>query len=386
MIQSNLIPALDPNPLPAPYWVFKLLLIVTFFLHIVAMNFMLGGAVLALGAKWRSKHLPHGNRMFFDVAKKLPSLLPATITLGIAPLLFVQVLYGQFFYTSSIVMAWPWFLVLVMLTAAYYGFYYVSLRGGRQMGKAGGVMLLSAILVFLIGFLFSNNLTLSQTPSRWGAKYFAHPSGWSLNLSEPTLIPRFLHFFVAAVAVGGIFLVFVALANWKRDREYAQQALEFGGKAFMYATMAQIVVGLIFLISQPRDLRMVFMGDNPLATTLLLVGITGAIAAIFLMSGALRTQNLRVAAFVVPGILAVVILCMVVMRDILRDAYLQPWFNPGQFAVKTQWSVFPLFLGLFVAGVILWLVMLARYGLFRGLLGGKQGPSPSADSQAARQP
>ena len=57
MIQSNLIPALDPNPLPAPYWVFKLLLVVTFFLHILAMNFMLGGAVLALGAKWRSKHL-----------------------------------------------------------------------------------------------------------------------------------------------------------------------------------------------------------------------------------------------------------------------------------------------------------------------------------------
>ncbi len=386
MMQPNLIPTLDPNPLPAPYWVFKLLLVVTFILHIVAMNFMLGGAVLALGAKWRSKRLAHGNRMFLDVAKKLPSLLPATITLGIAPLLFVQVLYGQFLYTSSIVMAWPWFLVLVMLTAAYYGFYYVSFRSGQQMSRAGGVMLSSVILVFLIGFLFSNNLTLSQTPSRWGGKYFVHPSGWNLNLSEPTLIPRFLHFFVAAVAVGGIFLVFVAFANWKRDREYAQQVLAFGGKAFMYATMAQIVVGLIFLVSLPRNLRMLFMGDNALATTLNLVGIIGAFAAIFLMSGALRNNNLRVAAYLVPGILAVVILCMSVMRDILRDAYLQPWFHPGQFVVKTQWSVFPLFLALFVAGVILWLVMLARYGLFRSLFGGRKGQSLSADSQAAGQP
>ena len=66
--------------------------------------------------------------MFFDVAKKLPVLLPATITLGIAPLLFVQVLYGQYFYTSSIIVAWPWFLVLVLLTVAYYGFYYVSFQ------------------------------------------------------------------------------------------------------------------------------------------------------------------------------------------------------------------------------------------------------------------
>jgi hypothetical protein len=93
-----------------------------------------------------------------------------------------------------------------------------------------------------------------------------------------------------------------------------------------------------------------------------------------------------VAAYLVPGILAVVILCMSVMRDILRDAYLKPWFNSGQFAVKTQWSVLPLFLALFVAGVILWLVMLARYGLFRGWFGGRNGQSPSVDSQAAGQP
>jgi hypothetical protein len=31
---------------------------------------------------------------------------------------------------------------------------------------------------------------------------------------------------------------------------------------------------------------------------------------------------------------------------------------------KTQWSVFPIFLALFVAGVILWFMMLKRYGLF----------------------
>lgn len=229
-------------------------------------------------------------------------------------------------------------------------------------------MLGSVILIFLIGFLFSNNLTLSQAPARWATKYFADPGGWNLNLTEPALIPRFLHFFTAAVAVGGIFLVFLALANWKRDREYARQVLQFGGKAFMYATMAQFVVGLIFLVSLPRGLRMLFMGDSPMATTLLLVGITGGIAAIFVMSGALRNENIRAAALYTPGVLAVTIACMAVMRDLLRDAYLSPYFHAGQFAVATQWSVLPLFLALFVAGVILWLVMMRRYGL----LGGKK--------------
>ncbi len=365
MMQSNLIPVLDPIPLPAPYWVFKLLLIVTFFLHILAMNFMLGGAVLALVSKWRSRKQKNGNRVFFDIAKKLPVLLPATITLGVAPLLFVQVLYGQFFYTSSIIMAWPWFLVLVLLTIAYYGFYYVSFDGRKHPGSAGRVMLFSVVLVFLIGFVYSNNITLSLVPSRWGAKYFANPSGWHLNLSEPTLIPRFLHFFTAAVAVGGLLLVFVALANWQRDREYARQVLQFGGKAFVYATMAQFLVGVWFLVSLPREMLMLFTGENPVATTLLLVAVFGASAAIFMMSDALRKENIRVAAYYVPSLMAVIILIMCIIRDILRDAYLKPYYHPERLVVHTQWSVFPLFLVLFLGAVVLWLVMLKRYGLFR---------------------
>lgn len=364
MMDPNLIPTLDPNPLPAPYWVFKLLLLVTFFLHILAMNFILGGAALALAARWRSKGSDHGSRMFVDISKKLPSLLPATITLGIAPLLFVQVLYGQFFYTSSIIMAWPWFLVLVFLTIAYYGFYYASFQSGQHPGKAGRVMLFSVILIFIIGFVYSNNLTLSQTPSRWSEKYFADPAGWNLNLSEPTLIPRFLHFLVAAVAVGGLLLVFMALAKWKRDGKYARSLLQFGGKAFMYATMAQFLGGIWFLASVPRDMRMLFLGDNTLATILLVVGVAGGIGAIFLMAEALRKENIRLAAYYVSGITGVVILSMSVMRDVLRDAYLKPYFHPEQFVVKTQWSVFPLFLALFIGGVILWFVMLKRYGLF----------------------
>jgi hypothetical protein len=257
-------------------------------------------------------------------------------------------------------------MVLVLLTIAYYCFYYASFQSVQHAGRVGKALLFSVILVFIIGFVYCNNLTLSETPSRWAGKYFADPGGWNLNLSEPTLFPRYLHFMVAAVAVGGLFLVFVALANWKRDGEYARQVLQFGGKAFMYATMAQIVVGVLFLISLPRDLRMLYMGDNPLATALLLVGIAGGIGAIFLMSDALRKENIRAAAFYVPGITVVVILSMSVMRDILRDAYLKPYFHPEEFAVKTQWSVFPLFLALFIAGVILWFVMLKRYGLFGG--------------------
>jgi hypothetical protein len=98
------------------------------------------------------------------------------------------------------------------------------------------------------------------------------------------------------------------------------------------------------------------------------VGVVGGLASIFLMSDALHRENIRMAAVVVPAITVVVIASMCVMRDILRDAYLKPYYQPGQFAVQTQSSVLALFLGLFVAGVALWLAMLWRYGA----LGGKK--------------
>jgi len=360
----NFIPTADPNPLPAPYWVLKLLLMVTFYLHILAMNFLMGGAVLALLGRWRAGNPAFAVRSFFDVGRKLPSLAASTITLGIAPLLFLQVIYGQYFYTSSIVMAWPWLLLLAMLTLAYYGFYFAAGQNEASIGRAGWILAVSLVLIFSIGFLFTNNLTLSQTPERWPAKYFNNPSGWNLNLTEPTLIPRYLHFFTAAIAVGGLFLVLIGLKKWKGEPEYARYVFQFGGNAFRYATMAQFLVGTWFLVSLPREKRMLFLGDSTLATALLLVAVAGAVGAIVVVGKALERGDVRLGAYAGSGLTAVVILCMSVMRDILRDAYLAPYFHPGEFAVKTQWAVFPLFLALFVAGVVFWLLMLKRYGLF----------------------
>ncbi len=316
--------------------------------------------LIALVAKWHPRNRKNGNRMFSDVARKLPVLLPAVITLGVAPLLFVQVLYGQFFYTSSIIVAWPWFFVLVLLAAGYYGFYFVSYRKDRHPRWASLVLLLSVVFIFIIAFPFTNNLTLSQNAAHWGAKYFADPAGWNLNLSEPTLIPRYLHFMIAAVALGGILLVLMAWSRWKKDREYARDVIHLGGKTFMYATMAEFLVGVWSLIALPRQTSHLFLGGNALATILLGIGVGGAIVAIVLMARALRNENIRLAGYSVLGIMSGVILSMVAIREILRLAYLEPYFHPEQFAAKTQWSVFPLFLAVFLAGVILWFVMLKR--------------------------
>ena len=148
----------------------------------------------------------------------------------------------------------------------------------------------------------------------------------------------------------------------------------FGGKAFEYATMAQFAVGFWFLVSLPRDQRTLFLGDNSLATLLLVIGIAGAAAAIMVVARPLRQDDYRMGALGGTATTAVVVLVMAVMRDILRDAYLKPYFHPERFVVQTQWTVLPLFLAVFLGGVALWLVMLRRYPFTATL---KSGPARS---------
>ena len=46
MTQQIIIPEPDPIPLPAPDWLLKFLLVLTLILHIIAMNFALGGGII----------------------------------------------------------------------------------------------------------------------------------------------------------------------------------------------------------------------------------------------------------------------------------------------------------------------------------------------------
>lgn len=356
----DFLPAVDPMPLPAPYWLFKLLLLVTFILHILAMNIMFGGGVIAAVARFKGKKDEKYLRLAKETAKKIPSFMAATITLGIAPLLFLQVLYGQFFYTSSVIIGWPWLLVLVFLTLAYYGFYLTTFKE-KSGGVTSWISVGSLILIFLIGFIYSTNITLMLTPEKWADKYFADPSGWNLNWQDTTLLPRFLHFITAALAIGGFLLVITGLIRWRKEQDYAKFLIVHGGKWFMYPTMIQVLIGLWYLISLPRDQMMLFMGGNILGTISLMIGFLGSLVVIYFMTNAIKEADPRKGAITTMGLTAVIVIFMAIMRDIIRDASLASYFDPGKLVVKIQWDVLILFLVLLIAGVLLWLWMLKRY-------------------------
>ena len=50
------------------------------------------------------------------------------------------------------------------------------------------------MLIFAtVGFIYSNNMSLMLRSAIYGEMYRAEARGLNLNLSDPTLVPRYLH-------------------------------------------------------------------------------------------------------------------------------------------------------------------------------------------------
>lgn len=335
----SLIPS--PDTIPMPWWVFEVLGDLTFLIHLVFMNIVLGGSLILLASRFsgnvREEHLGHA------IYSKTPTVLALAITFGVAPLLFVQVILGNLFYSSSILMAAGWILIIPILILAYYGTYVYKLNHDKRRGWATLALIVAVAGFLYVSWMLSNNLGLMQRPEAWSA-YFANRSGWLLNSGDPTRIPRWLHFVTASVAVAALFSAIVWHVRGKRGWENTEAKVQKGLKLFAFATIFQIFVGLWWVIALPRDIMLELMGQDMLQTIVFLLGFLLAIGA--LVVALLGKLNLTIAH------LAGLMVLMVIQRSLLRGSYLADDISYADLTVQPQIGVFILFLVAFVAGLV----------------------------------
>jgi len=340
MDPSALIPA--PETIPAPWNLLEFLGALTLVLHLLFINIVLGGSLVSLVSRLRGQDQSLEQGLPGALAAKIPTFLAMAITFGVAPLLFLQVLYGHFFYTTSVLMASYWIMIIPLLVIAYYGLYiharkYVSSRGLSLFSLA-----ISSLILLWIAFTFENNVTMMVQPGKWQA-YFENRGGTILNLNDPVLWPRYLHFVTASVAVAGLFSAVIWAFRRRRGVAGAGDRVRSGLKIFSAATMIQVLIGFWFLVSLPKNVMMQFMGQNTLYTAVLFIGIVLALAAVMV----------SVLGRLVPTliILLATVSVMVVMRIFVRAAYLEPYFKVESLELVPQYDVLLLFLVTFVIGL-----------------------------------
>jgi len=333
------IPTADT--IPVAWGWFQFLLLLTFPLHLLAMNAMVGG--LAIGVVQQFRGGKSAVSLAHRIAFSLPLVIALAVNFGVAPLLFLQVLYGHFIYTSSVLMGLFWISVIPILIVAYYGAYLYDFKFS-VLGSAGKwVGLAVLVLLLCIGYFFVNNMLLMTLPEQFAA-YFQHRDGSLLVSGESEFLPRYLHMMIGAIAVGGLFVALLGRFRGTENNDLRDFADRVGMNTFYVMTFINVAAGIWYLISLPKEQMMLFMGRNLGATVCF-------IAALCLVAAVLVTSYRRKLALTIGGTLLLVYL-MSFMRAWLRSDLLAPYFNLGQLQVVPQYSPLIFFVVCLVGGII----------------------------------
>jgi hypothetical protein len=195
-----------PFDLPATSLWYVALYAVTLLLHVAFMSYALGGAML-LGLAGVLGRLHGGAGAVAPMARVLkdwmPSALSAAITAGIAPLLFVQILYQQDFYSANLLSFHRWMAILPVLIVAFYLLYLLKARRiAARTALQGAVAAAIAGCMLFVAWSWVENHLLSLDRAAWPTQYAEK----RMLYASPAVLPR-LAFFVAAVVPTGALLL-----------------------------------------------------------------------------------------------------------------------------------------------------------------------------------
>ncbi len=357
----NLIPALDPAGLPGPPWLFHVLLVFTFILHVLFLNLAVGGGLLAAVA-----HALAGGRaedpravLAGRLARINGYAVALAITAGIAPLLFVQVLYQQTFYTATILIGWAWFGFLLLMLVGYYALYLYKFRGVPAGRSGGGLWIwLSAAAFVAIAMVQVAVQLLHAQPERWAD---AASGRWSV-LADPTYLPRLAHFLFAAIAFSALVVAWWAVREGTsgRDAQTNRAIAAFAWRWALVATAMQLVDGVVLLLLLPRPVLLGLMRVGAATLAPLTLAVVLAVGVLMMLT---RVRDPFESRGLVTGTFAAATLTVAVMsvtRHQIRTLYLEPFAASAAAAVRPQWGNFLLFAVLLLAGLATVAIMVGR--------------------------
>ena len=328
----------DYQFLSAPLWLLTALHILTLTLHFVAMNFLFGGVIIVIHAgvrrKWDDPTLLKFVRLF-------PVAMAATVTLGVAPLLFVQLVYHRQVYAGAIVSGWFWLNVITAVIIAYYALYRSSLKGDRTGKISIPALLLALAGLVYVSLVYSSVFSMAERPGLIERLYATDQSGSIFNPAAGDYVLRWLHMMLGAVTVGGFFVGMLG-----RNEPAIYQT----GKMYFVVGMALAsLAGMAYMLTLLPILQ-AFV-NSP--------GIWVLGVAVLLSLGSLHFFFKK--EFCVSGtMLFVSMLGMVYARHEVRLLKLAGQFEPSTLRVAPQWGPFVMFLICFVVAlaVVAWMLRL----------------------------
>jgi hypothetical protein len=219
-------------PLPTAFYITTYVL--TLAIHVVFMNYVLAGTGWLAIAYLRKS--PRGPETSAGILKDwLPVMLSGAITAGVAPLLFLQILYKQEYYTANLLLFNRWMAILPVLIVGFYALYLLKSRWLAQQPYVVAIVIacIPWAAVAFTGYSWTENHLLSvRSPEFWGEFY----ATGSQVYYEPQLLPR-----LAMWAIGSVptMVIFLAWQHWYRGTGRPRElALIAGAGLFLVGATA----------------------------------------------------------------------------------------------------------------------------------------------------
>ena len=341
---ATLLAGLTLAPVPAPLPLVEFLHGLTFVLHTAAMNVMVACAfALALAG-------PRHQVVLRRAASLLPPAISITVTLGVAPLLFLQLVHGERFYASSIQMAWPWLLGLAGLILGYYAAYACEGRLRAAQLPSRGLRVLPLLSMLVFSFILASNVALSEHPRTLAGM---DSPGWHLALAATHAPLRWAHELVGAVALGSV--VFLVLGARARDRDGAgTELMQWGVRVLLAGTALSVLLGVLQVVARPGAI------GGAMSGAALTVGILSGLTTPWLAWRYLR----RPGAALLAGVLATGLLTLsakTVLRFSMRAHHLAAEGPVAPPDTTRAWGPFLLFAACLLLAVasLVWLLRMA---------------------------
>ena len=247
-----------PFGLQAPTAFYLTLYIATFALHQAFMHYVLAGTLYVTWATLFSgrETIPRTEQPLAATLRDwIPFLLSAAITAGVAPLLFIQIVYQYPFYTANLLLWWRWMVVVPVLILAFYLSYLLKSQLLWKWPRPLRVIVaISTSLSFVfVGFCWTVNHLLANSAASWPEVYLTG----QLPFSAMSVVLRML------VWIGGSFASMSVIAGWQLFYTQKTTSVDEGSVAPRHlATMAMVGL-MIALIS---GVFYVATGDEPART------------------------------------------------------------------------------------------------------------------------
>ncbi|MDM7456774.1 MAG: hypothetical protein P3W97_005865 [Tepidimonas sp.] len=356
----------DPAGVPAHPVLFQGLMVITWVLHIAFVHLTLGAAGLAIYSFYQRGKGPFWGRLSMAMTKVAKVGVSLLIVLGVAPLLFTQVIYDPQWYVSN-VLSGRWVIAfiftLIVGYCSWFIFYYANHEGAKRYM---GIFAWVALALFCLDGLIMHALSYQELlPAQWMNWYAPNgvvdTSGSSLHAIQ---WPRYVFIMSLSLPAVGVFLIAYAhyfATRADREPEYRQYVRSLGQRLAVWGFAFSLIPFLFWQFAHPDGSG---LAAHPIGWGL-------ALSLIGMLVWTKRLKAHTNGYLPVVGGFGVLAL-LALWREIVRIAHLKPLgYDIATYTVHVDWPSTLLFFSTFVGvgGLVggFYLTLLYRAGRVQGL-------------------